>query len=142
MKQFRTLALLAICVFSFAAFAQQTPPADPHDSHGKGQQAQGMHKMPSAEEMVQMMDQRIGFTADQKPKVTKIAEDMHQKMEAIQSDTSLSSDDRMAKMKTMHESAISEVRSLLNDEQKKKLDDWQKEMHDHSHAKGGDHAHQ
>ncbi len=150
MKQLRTLALLAICAFAISALAQQTPPADSHEGHGQGQgQGQGMgHKMPSVDEMVQTMTEKLSLTEDQKPKVTKIAEGVHKKMESVMNDPSMSSEDRMAKMRAAHNEAMAQVRPILNDDQKKKLDDWQKEMSDHNHNKdgkapqSGDHAHQ
>jgi periplasmic protein CpxP/Spy len=150
MKQLRTLALLAICAFAISALAQQTPPADSHAGQGQGQgQGQGMgHKMPSVDEMVQTMTEKLSLTDDQKAKVTKIAEGVHKKMEGVLNDQSLSPDDRMAKMRAAHNDAVAQVRPILNDDQKKKLDDWQKEMQDHGHNKdgkapqAGDHAHQ
>jgi hypothetical protein len=139
MKQLRTLALLAICAFALSAFAQQTPPADAHEGHGQGKgQGQGMgHKMPSVDEMVQTMSQKLSLTDDQKARVTKIAEGVHKKMESVSNDQSMSREDRMAKMRAAHEDAMSQVRLILNDDQKKKLDEWQKEMHDHNHNKDG-----
>jgi len=138
MKSLRTLALLAVCAFALSAFAQQTPPADTHEGHEQGQahehgQAQGMdHKMPTVDEMVQTMSERLSLTDDQKPKVRKIAEDTHKKMEAMHADQSMSREDHMAKMRSAHDEAMAKVRTILNDDQKKKLDEWQKEMHDHN----------
>ena len=142
MKQLRTFALLAICAFAISALAQQTPPADTHEGHGQGQgQGQGMgHKMPSVDEMVQTMTEKLSLTEDQKTKVTKIAEGVHKKMDGVMNDQSLSREDRMAKMRAAHNDAMAQVRPILNDDQKKKLDEWQKEMHDHNgmHEKKGD----
>ncbi len=45
----------------------------------------------------------------------------------------MSREDRMAKMRSMHDEAMAKVRTILNDDQKKKLDEWQKEMHEHNH---------
>jgi len=148
MKQLRTLALLAICAFAISALAQQTPPADSHEGHGQGQgQGQGMgHKMPSVDEMVQTMSEKLSLTDAQKPKIREIAEGVHKKMDSVMNDQSLSPEDRMAKMRAAHNDAMAQVRPILTDDQKKKLDDWQKEMSDH--AKGGkapqkdDHSHQ
>jgi len=134
MKQLRTLVLLAVCAFALPAFAQQTPPADTHEGHEHGQgQGQGMnHKMPTVDEMVQTMSERLSLTDDQKAKVRKIAEDTHKKMDAMHDDQSMSREDHMAKMRKLHDDAMSQVRTILNDDQKKKLDEWQKEMHDHN----------
>jgi Spy/CpxP family protein refolding chaperone len=139
MKQLRTLALLAVCAFALSAVAQQTPPADTHEGHEHGQgQGQGMghgqgmdHKMPTVDEMVQTMSERLSLTDDQKVKVRKIAEDTHKKMDEMHLDQSTSREDRMAKMRTAHDEAMTKVRAILNDDQKKKLDEWQKEMHEH-----------
>lgn len=152
MKQLRTLALLAVCTFALSAIAQQTPPPDTHEGHGQGQgmghgmgHGQGMdHKMPSSDEMVQTMTEKLGLTDAQKPKVKAIAEDMHKKMETISADKSLSRDDRMAKMHSEHEKAMSQMRTILTDDQKKKLDEWQKDMQDHKgmHDHQGMHDHE
>src|SRR6266851_9100626 len=140
MKQLRTLALLAICAFAGSAIAQQTPPADTHEGHGHGHgqgQSQGQgqgtaHKMPSVDEMVQTMSDKLSLTDEQKPKVRKIAEDMHKKMESMKDDqSSVSREDRMAKMRSAHDETMAKVWAILHDDQKKKLDEWQKEMHDH-----------
>lgn len=134
MKSLRTLALLVICAFALSAFAQQTPPADTHEGHEHEHgQGQGMdHKMPTVDEMVQTMSERLSLTDDQKVKVRKIAEDTHKKMEDMHADTAMSREDRMAKMRSMHDESMAKVRTILNDDQKKKLDEWQKEMHDHN----------
>jgi len=97
------------------------------------------HKMPTVDEMVQTMSERLSLTDDQKVKVRKIAEDTHKKMEAMHADQSMTREDRMAKARSMHDSAMAQVRSILNDDQKKKLDEWQKEMQEH--RKNGKEAH-
>jgi hypothetical protein len=43
-------------------------------------------------------------------------------------DTSLSADDRRAKARSVHQSTVAKVREVLNDDQKKKYDDWQQQM--------------
>jgi len=139
MKQLRTLALLAVCSFALSAIAQQTPPANTHEGHGQGQgmgHGQGMG-MPTVDEMVQTMSEKLNLTDEQKPKVRKIAEETHKKMDAMHADQSVSREDRMAKMRSMHDDAMSQVRTILTDDQKKKLDEWQKDMREH-----GMHDHQ
>ncbi len=142
MKQLRTLALLAVCTFALSAIAQQTPPAETHEGHEHGQgHGQGMdHKMPTVDEMVQTMSEKLSLTDDQKVKVRKIAEDTQKKMNAMHADQTMTREDRMAKMRSAHDEAMTKVRTILNDDQKKKLDEWQKEMHDHNgmHEKKGD----
>lgn len=139
MKQLRTLALVAICTFALSAIAQQTPPAETHEGHGQGKGMGHGQGMPSVDEMVQTMSERLSLTDDQKVKVRKIAEDTHKKMDDMHADTAMSREDRMAKMRSMHDESMAKVRAILNDDQKKKLDEWQKEMHDH--MKNGKGAH-
>ena len=134
MKHLRIFTLLAVCTFALSAIAQQTPPADTHEGHehGQGHGHDMDHKMPTVDEMVQTMSEKLSLTDDQKVKVRKIAEDTHKKMDDLHADTSMSREDRMAKARSMHDNAMAQVRAILNDDQKKKLDEWQKEMHDHN----------
>lgn len=125
MKQIRSLLLLAACLTAFAAFAQQGPPPQ---GEGHGGPRRGM---PTAEEQLAMLTERLSLTPDQQAKVKTILEEQRAKMQAVMKDESLSHEDRGAKMREIHEGFKTKVRALLTDEQQKKADAMEQEMHDH-----------
>jgi Spy/CpxP family protein refolding chaperone len=125
MKYVRTFALLAIFLLGAAAFAQQNPSPQPPPG-GQGQR----RSMPSVDDQLKMMTDKLGLTADQQAKIKPILEDQRTQAQAVMKDDSLSQDDKRTKMRSLHESTNSKVRDLLTDDQKKKYDEWQQEMRD------------
>ena len=131
MKQVRLLTVLAACLFAVAAFAQQNPPA-------KGDDHKHMdHDMGSVDDHVKDISAKLNLTADQEAKVKAILVENHQKMESTMNDTSLSKDDKHAKMQSIHDSVHTQVREILTDEQKPKFDAMVKDMEDHMHSHNG-----
>jgi Spy/CpxP family protein refolding chaperone len=141
MKAIRLFTLLAACLFTMAAFAQQNPPAQP-----SGDQKQGGHGhmgpgMGNVDDHVKELATKLNLTADQQTKVKAILEENHQQMQATMNDKSLSMDDKHAKMKSMHDSVHAKVRDILTDEQKPKFDAMVKDMENNMHAHDKDHDH-
>ncbi|HEY6308613.1 MAG TPA: hypothetical protein VI488_19380 [Candidatus Angelobacter sp.] len=127
MKLMRTVVLLAISLLGTAAFAQQNPPPPP----GGNQPQQGQrHGMPSVDDQVKMLSDRLNLTADQQTKIKPILEDQRTQMQALMKDDSLSQDDRRAKMRSLRESTNSKIRDVLTDDQKKQFDEMQQQMRD------------
>src|SRR5215471_12384664 len=100
MKLNKTIALVALVAGSlFAANALQaqdstnTPPAGKHPG------GPGMRGRPGFDEMAQ----ELNLTDDQKTKVKAAMADMMNKMKAVHDDTSLSPEDKRAKMKEAHD---------------------------------------
>ena len=141
MKAIRLFTLLAACLFTMAAFAQQNPPAQP-----SGDQKQGGHGhmgpgMGNVDDHVKELATKLNLTADQQTKVKAILEENHQQMQATMNDKSLSMDDKHAKMKSMHDSVHAKVRDILTDEQKPKFDAMVKDMENNMHGHDKDHDH-
>lgn len=129
MKHVRTFALLAVSLLGATALAQQNPPPQP--PAGGGDQAQGQRRgMPSVDDQLKMMTDKLGLTADQQAKIKPILEDQRTQAQAVMKDDSLSQDDKRTKMRSLRESTNSKVSDLLTDDQKKKYTEWQQEMHD------------
>src|ERR1700704_449037 len=124
MKQIRLLTVLAACLFAVAAFAQQNPPAKGDDHKHTG------HDMGSVDDHVKELSAKLSLTADQQAKVKTILEETHQKMESTMNDTSMSKEDKHAKMQGIHDSVHTQVRAILTDEQKPKFDAMVKDMED------------
>ena len=69
-----------------------------------------------------MLDQ-LNLTADQKPKVQAIREAQRQKVRDLRQDTSLTPEDRKAKMKALRDDEVTQMKAVLTPEQ---FDKWQK----------------
>ena len=132
-----------ICVLAFATgmFAMQAaggssaqPSTPPNAGQGQGQ-GQGPGRMPTAEDQVRMLDEKLTLTDKQKT-------DVKQLIEEIRSDESLSRENKMDRARKLHEASMSKLRDMLTDDQKKKFDDMQQQMKDHHGEKpqGGDTA--
>jgi Spy/CpxP family protein refolding chaperone len=70
----------------------------------------------------------LNLTDAQKAQVQPIMAEEYKKMRALHSDTSLSPDDRRAKMKEIRDETSAQLQSILTPEQYAK---WQSRMHSH-----------
>ena len=134
MRQIRLLTIIAACIFATAAIAQQNAPAkgEGHTHAGPG--------MGNIDDHVKQLSTKLNLSADQQTQVKTILEDHQQQIEALMKDSSISKDDKHAKMEGLHDSVHSKVREILTDEQKPKFDAMVKEMAE-KHAHGGDKDH-
>jgi Spy/CpxP family protein refolding chaperone len=89
----------------------------------------GGHRM-DADQRLAHMTKRYKLTADQQSQIKPILQDEQQQMESMHSDTSTSRQDKMAKMKSMHEADTQKIEAVLNDDQKQKYEADQKKMQD------------
>lgn len=127
MRQIRIIISAAFVLLALAVYGQQNPSTPAPGSGGmKGQAAP--HAMPSADDQLKNLTDRLSLTADQQAKIKPILEDTHAQAQTLMQDNSLSQDDRRTKMRSLHESASAKIRDVLNDDQKKKFDAWQQEM--------------
>lgn len=76
---------------------------------------------------VNMLSKRLNLTEDQKTQILPILTDRQQQMKSIHEDTSLSQQDRRAKMRTLREDSDSKIKAVLNDDQKQKYDQMQQQ---------------
>ncbi len=119
------LVLVAVGAVSVAvpfAAAQDSPPADqqsqPSQEHG------GRHQQDPAQR-TQELTKHLKLTADQQTKVLDALQSAHTQMESLRQDTSLSQQDRRAKMMDIHKNSDSQIRGLLDSNQQKKWDEMQ-----------------
>ena len=74
------------------------------------------------------MTKRLKLNSDQQAKILPILQNRAQQMESLRSDSSMSREDRQAKMRSIREDADSQIRAVLTDKQKKQYDEMQQEM--------------
>jgi protein CpxP len=136
MKTIQKLILLAVCMLAVGAFAQQNPPAQ----GGGDDQGRPRRGMPSVDDQVKTLTEKLSLTDDQQTKVKAILEDTRSQSTKIFQDDSMSREDKMAKIRTLRETGNGKIREVLTDDQKKKFDDIQKEAQERMRQRqqGGD----
>ena len=109
---------------SAAAFAQQDSAAPAPDAsapqQGGGHGQWGGHQQ-SPDEQVARMTKRYNLSSDQQAQIKPILANQQQQMQALRQDSSLSREDKMAKMKSIREDSSSKIQAVLNDSQKQKF---------------------
>ena len=111
-----------------AAFAQDNPAPDASAQQpGNGPAGMG-HQHMTPDEQVAHMTKRYNLSADQQTQIKPILANQQQQMMALRQDSSLSREDRMAKMKSIREDSSTKIQAILNDSQKQKFTEDQQKM--------------
>jgi Spy/CpxP family protein refolding chaperone len=121
MNRLRVLAVATVLMFALSAVAQQSTTAA------------RAHTAAPVEQHLKMLSDELGLTADQQDKVRPILQEMHDGSQKIADDQSLTPDQREAAMGPVFMKADKAVREFLTDDQKKKLDEMEAQMHSGSH---------
>jgi len=134
MNRFHSLTLGAILIFALNVPAQQTNTAP--GSADKGEHAQpGMQdEVPSAADQLKFFTAKLDLTDDQQARVKPILEGLHDATVKISLDQSLSRDQRLAKVRPLRYKAHDQLRAVLNDEQKTKLEQYMQGPHPEMHG--------
>ena len=129
------LALAAgLLVVGQPSHAQQTAPQE----QGAMKADHSMGPM-TPEDRLKMLTEKLDLTDDQQAKVKPILEDQATQMKALHDDSSLSPDDKHAKMKELHESSMEQMNAILTPDQQTKWKQMRQEMKDkHKGMKGQD----
>lgn len=100
----------------------QQQPGQPgqQSPEGRTQTAPGH---PSIDDQVNMLTQDLNLTPDQQTKMRGILEDQHKQAMTIVDDPSMTRDDKIQKIRALRETTIQKTRTMLDDNQKKKLDE-------------------
>jgi periplasmic protein CpxP/Spy len=131
-KQICSLALSSLFALGVAIAAPQSsaPAQDQAAPQQKGEWA-GRHGAPDPNKEVQHLTKKLNLTADQQNQILPILTARQQQMESIRNDSSLSQQDRRAKMRAAREDSDTKIRAVLNDDQKKTYDQMQQQMREH-----------
>ena len=114
----QTIIVALACVASPGlACAQTSPPPPPDGNSPRG----GAPRDPVA-----MLTSALSLTSDQQSEIKVIFDVWRLKMDAVMEDTTLSSEDRMAKMKELRASMDAAIKAILTADQQKKFDELQK----------------
>jgi protein CpxP len=121
------LVLVAAGLISVAA-----PFVAAQDSSSNGQQSQPSqenggrhHGMPDPAQRTAELTKQLNLTSDQQAKVQEALQSERSQMESLHQDSSLSQQDRRAKMMEIRKSTDAQIRGLLDTNQQKKWDEMQ-----------------
>jgi len=126
MNRIRLFAIGSMLLFALAVLAHQT---------GTAQNAHG-HGMPSVDDHLKMLSEKLDLTSDQQMKIRPILQELQDSAQKLMQDQSLSQEERRAQHKAQMKVADRKARAFLNDDQKKKLDALEEESHPDAHANG------
>jgi Spy/CpxP family protein refolding chaperone len=121
------------------AFAQEPGSAPessvPGQAGGGGMGRRGM--MMDPDEQLARLTKRYNLSADQQSQVKPILVDTQKQMQALHGDSSLSREDRMAKMQSIRSDSRTKIEAVLNDDQKKQFEADQQRMQQRMQGGGG-----
>ena len=146
MKFIRASVFTCTFLLALGAFAQEaTKPSDqPQPPEQKEQpappqaaqpQQPAQPQPPTIDDQVKALAQELGLDDPQQAKVRTILEDQRAQAMAVIGDTAAPREEKVQKIRAIREETIAKVRGLLNDDQKKKLDQMLQEPSDPGAAK-------
>jgi Spy/CpxP family protein refolding chaperone len=129
MNRIRFFAIGAVLLFALTTVAQQTA------ASGVEQNQSSAPSMSPVERHLQVLSEKLDLTNDQRDKARPILQEMHDASKKAEQDQSLSDDQRTEQIHAARMKADKQLREVLNDDQKKKLDQLEQEMHPELHGK-------
>lgn len=113
-------------MFALTTVAQQTTTSS--DAHG------GSGGVPTVQGHLKVLTEKLGLTGDQQAKIKPILQELHDATQKLMQDETMSRDERLDKVRPSREKADKKIREILNDDQKKKLDQLEQEPHSGLHG--------
>jgi len=119
MNRFRLLAIGTMMMLSLTVVAQQT-------TRPGG--------VPTVQGHLKVLTEKLALTSDQQTKIKPVLQELHDATLKVVQDESMSQEERMGKVRASREKADKKIREILNDDQKKKLDQLEHEPHPELHG--------
>jgi Spy/CpxP family protein refolding chaperone len=116
-----TIAAAAV-VFALPAFQSSF-------AHQAEAPAAAPHTMPSVDDHLHMLAEKLELSDEQQAKARPIIADMQEEMQKVMDDKTLTHEEATAKTHEAFTKADKKFREFLTDEQKNKLDTMEAEMH-------------
>lgn len=134
MNRFHSLTFGTILILVLYVPAQQTSTG--HSSADKSEQGQPgtQTDVPTAGEQLKVLTNKLDLTEDQQTKIKPILEGLHDATVKISRDQNLSREDRLAKVRPIRYKAHDQIRAILNDAQKRKLEQFMQGPHPEMHG--------
>jgi len=139
LKQCLLVLLAASLIALGATFAAAQSPAQSNDNQAAPDKGGWHHGPPDPAERTKELTKKLNLTSDQQTKVQDVLQSEHSQMETLHQDTTLSQQDRHAKMMEIRKTSDTQIRALLDSTQQKKWDEMQAKREQwQGHRHGGD----
>jgi Spy/CpxP family protein refolding chaperone len=90
--------------------------------------------VPTVEKHLKVLTEKLDLTGDQQAKIKPILQKLHDATQKLMQDESMSREERLGHVRPWREKADKKIREILNDEQKKRLDQLEHEPHSELHG--------
>ena len=132
MKRIHLLALGTMLMFALTTVGQQatTSAGSPAKGVSGGEHA----GLPTVEEQLKVLTEKLDLTAAQQAKIRPIMQELHDATQKLMQDESMSREERLGKVRPRRYAADKSIRGILNDDQKKKLDQYLQGPHREMHG--------
>jgi hypothetical protein len=89
---------------------------------------------PTVEQQLKVLAERLNLADDQQAKIKPMLESLQDASQKLDRDEGLSHEERLGNVRRLREQTDKQIRSLLNDGQKNKLDQLEREPHPELHG--------
>jgi hypothetical protein len=132
MNRHDLLLMGTMLILAVSAQAQQTTTSATAPAEAvPGQEAAGL---PTVDAQLKVLTEKVNLSGDQQSKIRLILKELHDATEKLAADKSLSHEERLAKVRPQRQKADEQIREVLSDYQKKKLDAYLRGPHPEMHG--------
>ena len=134
MNRLRLLTIGLMLIAPLTAAAQQVAVAPGATvEEGPGLLA-AQDDMPKVEQQLKVLTEKLGLTGDQQTRIKPILQELHDDTLKLMLSNSLSREERLARVRPQREKADQGIRAVLNEDQQKKLDQYEQGPHSEMHG--------
>ena len=134
MNRHRYFAIGAMLIAAAAAPAQQTTAGTGRTDKDEHGQHTAQDNLPTVEQQLKVLTEKLDLNGDQQARIKPIVQELHDATQKLLQDKSLSREERLARARPQHYKADKQIREILSDDQKKKLDQYERGPHPEVHG--------
>jgi hypothetical protein len=117
-----------------AALEQRTATGPGRDVQDEHDQRSSQSGVPQVEQQLKVLTEKLDLTGDQQARIKPIIQEMNDATHKVMQDESISREKRLDNARPWLERADKEIREILNDDQKKQLDQLEHQRHPDLHG--------
>lgn len=128
---FRLLAIGTVLIATLTSPAQQTAAGlGGIDKEERGSQGGA----PKVEQQLKLLTEKLDLTSDQEARIKPIIQELNDATRKFMQDETIPREKRLESVRPWRERADKQIREILNDDQKNKLDRLEREPHPELHG--------